>query len=221
MVKFFVCKNLTGQHWYSTAFSELFQPPSDAFQPYIPTFEHILHDISHVEEQSFKASVEIQIFLMLLKYIFLPELHHKLPEIMSLLNDLNDKDRITEYLQVITKYILTAANLDREKLKEAVRDVPKGVETVETTASRLRQEGFDEGVLIGEAKGEARGEAMGIQIILEELLQERFGVIHPVLTNKIKSIEPADTLKGLFRQALKVESIQEFNRILDRLLQPL
>ena len=166
---------------------------------------------------------------MLLKYIFLPELHHKLPEIMSLLNDLNDKDRITEYLQVITKYILTAANLDREKLKEAVRDVPKGVETVETTASRLRQEGFDEGVLIGEAKGEAkgeargesRGEARGIQIILEELLQERFGVIHPVLANKIKSIEPADTLKGLFRQALKVESIQEFNRILDRLLQPL
>ena len=154
---------------------------------------------------------------MLLKYIFLPELHHKLPEIMSLLNDLNDKDRITEYLQVITKYILTAANLDREKLKEAVRDVPKGVETVETTASRLRQEGFDEGVLIGEARGEAKG----IQFVLVEVLLERFGMIHQVLDTKIKSIETTTTLKGLFRQALKVESIQEFNRILDRLLQPL
>ena len=150
---------------------------------------------------------------MLLKYIFLPELHHKLPEIMSLLNDLNDKNRVTEYLQVITKYILTAANLDREKIKEAVRDVPKGVEIVETTASRLRQEGFNEGVLIGKSRG--------IQIMLEEILQDRFGVIHPVLVKKMEIIESADTLKGLFRQALKVESIQEFNRILDSVLQPL
>ena len=173
--------------------------------------------VACMDEGSFKASVEIQIFLMLLKYIFLPELHHKLPEILSLLNDLSDKDRITEYLQVITKYILTSANLNREEIKAAVRDVPKGVETVETTASRLRQEGFDEGVLIGESRGESRG----IQIMLEELLQERFGVIHPVITNKIKSIASTNTLKGLVREAVKVESMQEFNRILDRLLLPL
>jgi hypothetical protein len=43
--------------------------------------------------------------------------------------------------------------LDREKIKAAVRDVPKGVEIVETTDSRLRQEGFVEGVLIGESRG--------------------------------------------------------------------
>jgi hypothetical protein len=57
--------------------------------------------------------------------------------------------------------------------------------------------------------------------MLEEFLQERFGVIHPMLANKIKSIETTNTLKGLFRQALKVESMQEFNRILDKVLQPL
>ena len=57
--------------------------------------------------------------------------------------------------------------------------------------------------------------------MLEELLQERFGVIHPVIANKIKSIESSDTLKGLFRQALRVESMQEFNRILDTVLLPL
>jgi hypothetical protein len=119
------------------------------------------------------------------------------------------------------KIHFNSANLDREKIKAAVRNVPKGEEIVETTASRLRQEGFDEGVLIGEARGETRGETRGIQIMLEEFLQERFGVIHPVLTNKIKSIEATNTLRGLFRQALKVESMQEFNRILDRMLQPL
>jgi hypothetical protein len=91
--------------------------------------------------------------------------------------------------------------------------VPKGEEIVETTASRLRQEGINEGVLIGETRG--------IQIMLKELLLEKFGVIHPVLADKIEFIESTDALKGLFRQALKVESLQEFNRILDRMLQPL
>ena len=222
---------------YSTAFSDLFRLPSEDFRPFIPSFEYILHDISHVDEQSFKASVDIQIFLMMLKYIFSPELNHKLPEILSLLNDLSDKDRITEYLQIILKYVLTATKLDRGRIREAVRDIPKGVETMETTASILRQEGFDEGVLIGESRGikigesigesrgelrgESRGESRGIQIMLEELLQERFGVIHPMIAEKIKSVKNKDTLKGLFRQALKVESMQEFNRILDTVLQPL
>ena len=184
-----------------------------------------LHDISHVDEQSFKASVDIQIFLMMLKYIFSPELNHKLPEILFLLNDLSDKDRITEYLQVILKYVLTATRLDRGRIREAVRDIPKGVEIMETTASILRQEGFDEGVLIGESRGIQIGESMGesraTQTNLEELLQERFGVIHPMIAEKIKSVKIKDTLKGLFRQALKVESMQEFNRILDTVLLPL
>ncbi len=31
---------------------------------------HILNDISHIYEDDFRASVDIQVFLMLLKYIF-------------------------------------------------------------------------------------------------------------------------------------------------------
>ena len=114
-----------------------------------------------------------------------------------------------------------------DEIKEAVKSLPKGDETVETTAYQLRQEGKKQGIQIGEVIGEARAEARAeareakaIQSMIHELLQERFGVIHPVLAGKVKIIESTETLKGLFRQALKTESMQEFNRVVDRILQP-
>jgi hypothetical protein len=103
-----------------------------------------------------------------------------------------------------------------DEIKEAVKSLPKGDETVETTAYQLRQEGIQ----IGEVRGEARGEAKAIQNMIQELLQERFDVIHPVLAEKVKRVQSTETLKGLFRQALKTESMQEFNRVVDRILQP-
>ena len=206
---------------FSTEFSDMFRLPSEDFRLFTPKFNYILHDISHVDEESFKASVDIQTFLLLLKYIYRPELSHKLPEILSLLNELKDKDRITEYLPIIIKYILSVGKVSLDEIKEAVKSLPKGDETVETTAYQLRQEGKRLGIQIGEVIGEAKGEAKAIQSMIQELLQERFGVIHPVLAGKVKIIESTETLKGLFRQALKTESMQEFNRVVDRILQPL
>jgi hypothetical protein len=190
----------------------MFRLPSEDFRLFTPKFNYILHDISHVDEESFKASVDIQTFLLLLKYIYRPELSHKLPEILSLLNELKDKDRITEYLPIIIKYILSVGKVSLDEIKEAVKSLPKGDETVETTAYQLRQEGIQ----IGEAR-----EAKGIQSMIQELLQERFDVIQPVLAEKVKRVESIETLKWLFRQALKTESMQEFNRAVDRILQPL
>jgi hypothetical protein len=56
--------------------------------------------------------------------------------------------------------------------------------------------------------------------VIQDILQERFGVIHPVLAEKVKTVKSTETLKGLYRQALKTESMQEFNRVVDRILQP-
>jgi hypothetical protein len=119
---------------FSTEFSDMFRLPSEDFRLFTPKFNHILHDISHVDEESFKASVDIQTFLLLLKYIYRPELSHKLPEILSLLNELKDKDRITEYLPIIIKYILSVGKVSLDEIKEAVKSLPKGDETVETAA---------------------------------------------------------------------------------------
>jgi len=110
---------------------------------------------------------------------------------------------------------LSVGKVSLDEIKEAVKSLPKGDETVETIADQLRQEGKKQGIQIGEARG-----AKAIQSMIQELLQERFDVIHPVLAEKVKRVECKETLKGLFRQALKTESMQEFNRVVDRILQP-
>ena len=53
--------------------------------------------------------------------------------------------------------------------------------------------------------------------MLQEILFDKFDMLHPPLEEKIKSINSQETLKYLFRKAMKVESIQEFSRIIDRL----
>ena len=88
---------------------------------------------------------------------------------------------------------------------------------METTADRLRQEGRLEGRNEGLKEGITIGEYRALQVMLIEVLQDNFGILPPVLMDKIKSINFTETLTYLFRQALKVESIQEFNRIIDRL----
>ncbi len=96
-----------------------------------------------MDEKAFRESVDIQVFLMLLKYIYHPDLNQKLPEIMSLLHELKDKDRITEYLPIIIRYILKAGKVSVDEIKKAVKSLPKGEETVETTADQLIQEGIN------------------------------------------------------------------------------
>ena len=219
---------------YSLEFSDLFRVPSDAFRVYIPKFEHILHDLSHFDEEAFKVSVDVRVFLLLLKNIFNPKLGQELPRILSLLQELEDKNRITQYLPIIIKYILTAGKASVKTVKEAVKSLPRGEETVKTTADQLRKEGFNqgvligkqegvligkqEGVLIGKQEGILVGEQKGIQTMLLEVLQDRFGDIHPDLATKIRFVESTEKLKELFRQALKLESVQEFIQEVDNML---
>ena len=130
--------------------------------------------------------------------------------------------------------ILTAGKASVKTVKEAVKSLPRGEETVKTTADQLRKEGFNqgvligkqegvligkqEGVLIGKQEGILVGEQKGIQTMLLEVLQDRFGDIHPDLATKIRFVESTEKLKELFRQALKLESIQEFIQEVDNML---
>ena len=114
--------------------------------------------------------------------------------------------------------ILTAGKASVKTVKEAVKSLPRGEETVKTTADQLRKEGFNQGVLIGKQEGILVGELKGIQTMLLEVLQDRFGDIHPDLATKIRFVESTEKLKELFRQALKLESVQEFIQEVDNML---
>jgi hypothetical protein len=85
---------------------------------------------------------------------------------------------------------------------------------VRTTADVLREEGYGRGVLEGEQKGEQRGILKGkvenAREMLFDALIEKFGAIRSSLVSRLNSIQSPDTLKMLFKQSLRVSTLEEF-----------
>ena len=111
---------------------------------------------------------------------------------------MQDKDKITEYLALILQYVLRTGAVTIQQAKDIVRDLPHGEETVETTADILRKE------------GEQRGELKNSKEMLLEAISERFGAVSPDLIRRIKSINSHESLKMLFKQIFRVNSLDEF-----------
>ncbi len=164
---------------YSLAFEDLFQAPSAAFTPYIPKFEHILHDISHVDESELRGTIVLQTVQLLLKYIQTPQLRERLPEILGLLGRLSEKERVTEYLQVVLEYIFQAAEyVETADLRQAVQTLPQGESIMPTIAEKLRAEGQEQGLQMGREegiqKGMQQGELQGKQRAVIRQMQRKF-----------------------------------------------
>ncbi len=73
---------------------------------------------------------------------------------------------------------------------------------METIADALRKEGEQQGISLGELKKSRE--------MLLEAISERFGAINPDLVRRINSIESHETLKMLFKQTFRVDSLEEF-----------
>ena len=158
---------------FSLDFKELFEPPSVDFGPYIPRFEHILHDISHLDESEIKGTIVLQVVQLLLKYIQTQELRNRLPQIMELLGRLGEKERLTEYLQVMLEYVFQASeHVDVHDVREALQKVPQGEKLMPTIAEKLRQEGVQQGM----QQGMQQGEIQGKRIILLRQMQRKFSL---------------------------------------------
>lgn len=158
---------------FSLAFEDLFDPPSPVFSPYLPKFEHILHDISHLEESEIKGTIILQVVQLLLKYIQVPELRDRLPEIVRLLGSLREKDRVTEYLQVILEYVFQATDhVEVRDVQKALQNIQQGESVMPTIAEKLRQEGMQQGM----EQGMEQGELQGKRLILLKQMQRKFAL---------------------------------------------
>lgn len=158
---------------FSLGFGDLFEPPSRDFLPYIPRFEHILHDISHLDASEMKGTIVLQAVQLLLKYIQRPELRDQLPRIVDLLGNLSEKERLTEYLQVVLEYVFQASeHVDASDVREAFEKIPQGEKLMPTIAEKLRQEGMQEGMQQGMQQGELRGK----RIALLRLMNRKFSL---------------------------------------------
>ncbi|HLP57522.1 MAG TPA: Rpn family recombination-promoting nuclease/putative transposase [Candidatus Deferrimicrobium sp.] len=127
---------------------------------YIPDFKYNLYDISHVPDEEIKGAVLLRILFMTLKYIFTPELRHKLPEeIFPLFHELKDKEKGTEYLEVLLKYLTgSARNLPVDELNETVIQLfEEGGDLMATIAEKWIEVGKDQGKKEGKREGKKEG----------------------------------------------------------------
>jgi hypothetical protein len=79
-----------------------------------------------------------------------------------------------------------------------------------------REHGIEEGKTLGIEEGKTLGTLEACRKMVLNLLFEKFGIVPPELSGEVKRITDQELLEFLFRQALKCETMQDFERILIR-----
>ena len=158
----------------NTRFISLFNVP-DNMKAYVPDFTYNLYDISHAADEEIKGAVLLRILFMTLKYIFTPELRHKLREdIFPLFLELRDKEKGTEYLEVLLKYLTASArNLAVDELNETVTQLfDEGGDFMATIAQEWIVQGKKEGKKEGRKEGRKEGINVGKWDVVKSSLEE-------------------------------------------------
>jgi len=202
---------------YSLFFEDYFDLPSEAFKEFIPKYRHILHDIHSMGDNSFKTSTIMEIFHLLLKYVHYPELDTKIQEIYDLIETLPDEDRAKEYLKIIVRYVLIAGLLSTERVVQHTKRFPGGEEMVGTAAQEIEEKVKQE-YERNKEKWVSEAKIANTQDLLIELLEEELDIPSQSMLDNVRSINSYEILRGLFKKARKVNSLEEFAQELDRVL---
>jgi predicted transposase/invertase (TIGR01784 family) len=163
------------QEWnVDTRFISLFNAPGN-LEEYIPDFKYNLYDISHVPDEEIKGAILLRILFKTLKYIFTPGLRYKLrEEIFPLFLELKDKEKGTEYLEVLLRYLTgSARNLPEDELNETVIQLfEEGGDLMATIAEKWKQQGKTEGKTEGKLEGKKEGRKEGKWDVVKRSLKE-------------------------------------------------
>jgi hypothetical protein len=180
-------------------------PCPDVFRSFLPDFQYVLWDASTYADDHITGIVILRATLLLFKYILRPELRERLPGILGLLNTFITKRRGLEYLETMLKYILHASPTDAISYEELTRTVSEvfphiGGTVMPTIADVLREEG-----VVRTAR----------EAVLE-ILEVRFGDVPLALKEDIQEISDPAFLKHLHRQAIQIQSLKDFEALLEK-----
>ena len=81
----------------------------------------------------------------------------------------------------------------------------------------LAEKWIEQGRIEGQKQGMIKGMVLEAQEMVLEALMERFGLIRPDLSVKIKGIVNREVLKSLLKLAIRVDSLSEFEEKLKQI----
>ncbi|EFI33420.1 putative transposase YhgA family protein [Desulfonatronospira thiodismutans ASO3-1] len=203
---------------YSLEFSDLFNLPSKHYRKYIPKFEHLLHEVPEINKKKAKTSITLEVFHLVLEYIFYPEKRDQIYEALELLFKGLDAKEAHEIFAILIKYLLIATDETPEEAEEKVKHLPKGGETVKTTAEVLRQEGYHEAIK-EKPMWQKEAKVENSQENLIDVATEVYGPLPGSLYEKIKSIQSLENLRALNRKVIRTQSLEEFSELVNRAAQ--
>jgi predicted transposase/invertase (TIGR01784 family) len=206
----------------STDLLHLLAPTDQRLLAYVPNFSYILFDLSQYSDDQIKGVILARVGLLLFKHVFTPGYEKKLPEILSLLRTLLEKQTGMQYIETIIRYILnTAENLAVADLKNIVeRNLSsKQGEVIMTLAERIKQEGIQEGIEKGIEKGIQQGIQQGIRQGLLEAIEMgihlRFGAEGYRLLSDIYRIEDINVLRAVKEAVKNVKTLNELKIVIN------
>jgi predicted transposase/invertase (TIGR01784 family) len=208
-------------------FRDLLAPEQEALFPYLPDYRFILYDLSHLSDEEIRGGIITRVMLLAMKHIFNNDLSGKLPEILSLLNDLADKKKGLECLETLFKYIVHATDkLTKEDFNNALSSIPEGEQIMPTLAQQWFQEGLQEGLQKGKQEGlqeglqegEQQGRLFAAREMILELIEARFGMPPQSLAEKLRLIRSYEVLRLLRRQIENCRTTAEFEQLVEKAL---
>jgi len=101
----------------------------------------------------------------------------------------------------IIDYMVRSRDYPEEEIDNLLKELD-----MPTTAERWIQKGFEQGI----QQGIQQGVLLEAQDSLVEILKERFEIVPKSLAQKIKEIDSREVVKSLFKVALRVNSLKEF-----------
>jgi hypothetical protein len=206
--------------WKARAsFQELVELPSETYKAFVPDFSFAFFNVGELEERKVQQNVVLKFYVAIIKSLDKPELKEMLPQLTRGLYESLGHKTASEYLEIFLRYLTRSTDiLDRQDYQKALAMLPEGGRDImNTLAEQWMKEGYEKAEQeYMQAKGKWISE--GEQNMLIEAVQERFGTVQPALVSKVRSISSNEILRGLFRQVFKLDSLEAFNREVDKAL---
>jgi predicted transposase/invertase (TIGR01784 family) len=225
--------------WHAATRFAVLVDTQPALTPHIPDFEYVLCDLSTYSDAALVGGVMEQVALLVLKHIFDAggEWDAVLPRLMELLAALDQARDGLAYIQIVLRYLASAAQrLQPDVLRAAVdRMFPEDGGTLMDTIAQEwirqgreqgreqgleqgREQGLEQGREQGLEQGREQGKALGALDATREnvlsLLELRFGKVTAHTAAVLARVDDLGQMKALFKQAATAEDLAAFEESL-------
>ena len=194
--------------WNPKPLPELF-PKNSLLQYYIPNFIMPVCNLQNISKHTLFSDIGKNTMLLLLKSLLGDNASKEIAEILDKIYIEHPDMDIVDKLELFMNYLaevrpeITIEEIDKELAK-----LPSGVNMGKSFKEQWAEYSFKQ--------GEIRGEARGIYSTMLAFLTARFTKISSSVVDKLSSIKDINTLNNLVLAIPNVESIEEFDRLIDK-----